>query len=746
MIPTIDTFDKYLNSINKEKERAKSSYSKMKNYSATTRTTINTSCCTKKFMSNKLIKDSTLLNNLCSDNCLNLQLIRQLQTEIKKLAEVNFNLENINECLMRTIKLKEAKLVDIINSVNDPRLESRINHKYLNTNTKGNELNNINIKTKYTKTSSSIFNKKKCQTTQELKNLFFDDKLKFKKKSPILMNDEENFNFENLPIFVKNENSKDMDSIDKVTCEKKNQEKNSSNDLKEINSRISLTTGKSVDERGVVLPEMRNKINKEIPIIITTSINDNDNKKSDKLSKEKKKEKKEKNEKIENMDFVNTQNKFYDKLFSLVTSPKPQYYNKSKPRSSFLSLNNNQLDKIVKYETLDFLKKICHNEDDFIEFFRNANNDILSIYSDTIHQTIKDLESSIHLIKRMKDYIKITSGLYNKYLISEVRGNLIKDSIEIMECDRVSIFVYESYSDMLIIHSGSGVERNEIRIPKNQGIVGEVFSKGKILRIDDCYSDERFDSTHDKKSNYKSCNMLTAPLIDRDGYIYGVIQSLNKNNDEKFTNDDEEMIKLLGMHIGRILDTIKTNDENVNYVTKLISVISIKNKLMKIKTLKEVSSFIENSVMNIFCVQYCNLFFYNKLEDNLIKLGKYENIEKNLNTGIVGYVYAKKEFFGINSINNCDVYNKIIDIETGMGILTYPIFSRIKEKENPKAEKKVLGILQFSYNEKLINQVNPKDQDILVIKEIIDDIEIWFDINEKLIEEFFLKKTTKLNI
>jgi hypothetical protein len=286
---------------------------------------------------------------------------------------------------------------------------------------------------------------------------------------------------------------------------------------------------------------------------------------------------------------------------------------------------------------------------------------------------------------------------------------------------------------MLVIHYAQGVEKDEIRIPKNQGITGEVFSTGKMIRVNDCYSDERFYRGIDLITGYKTNNLLVAPLKDNDEITFGVIVCLNKING-LFTEDDEEILGLFSNHVSKILKKQKTIDNNENYISNLKQVISFKKKIINISIIKDFSNFIERSIMDILSVHYCNIFFYNETKNKLMKITKYVNIEKNLNIGIVGKVFSTRAFLGINSMDSSEIYNNLIDIETGMGILTYPILvNKYTEDETVK------GILQFSYNEKLINMKKPKDCDDIIIKYILEEIEIWFEKNINLIEEFFLK-------
>ena len=732
--------------------RAKSSHIRMKQNSSQSNSFNNSPCCSKKIISNQI--DETFSTNLCFENCMNMNQIRKLRTEIKEIAQANLNLKRINECLIQAINIKDEKLIDVNSSNKDLRLDNNILNKHINSRTfspsnstnkekesnndNNNLLKNPNINSFV---SNNIKNKFRISSSYKKEKEF--DKVKFLLNSP-----------ENKKVFLSS--SKKTSStfrkenlIQKSEFEEFNLNENEKkNALKNANSKfikgLNFISGKPIKNEEFVKKSIISNVNtsnitsKKCSAFKSPDKNiigenyslEKEQNASNFISGNKKNSIKNGNaDNNNNVGYLFKANNFYEKISRLISKTRKPLKYKNKARVSLLSLSDNQLDKMVVNDVLVNLKKICNNEDEFIEFFKATTEDNLILYCDTIFQMIKDLESSLNLLKRMRNYIEISSGITSNTSINDIPSNLIKDAINIMDCERVSIFVYDSFSDMLEIHTGEGLSRNEIRVPKNIGIVGQVFTKSEIIRVDDCYADERFDRTSDEKTNFRTNTILAAPLRDRDNCVYGAIQSINKKKG-KFTDDDESIIGLFSMHIGCILRSAKTNDENISYISKLKNVISIQNKWLKIKSINEFSTNLENNLMNIFSVQNCQLFFYNKAKNNIVKIGKYECTEKSLNIGIIGNVFAKNCYIGIGSYGSSEFYNTIIDIETGMSILTYPI--------NVNGEAK--GILQFSYNEKLVNSTKkPKEIDELIINYLLEEIEKWFTVNEKVIAEFFEK-------
>ncbi len=80
--------------------------------------------------------------------------------------------------------------------------------------------------------------------------------------------------------------------------------------------------------------------------------------------------------------------------------------------------------------------------------------------------------------------------------------------------------------ELMVAEGASG-----IRVPVGKGIAGTVAAKGELENIKDAYDDDRFDSSFDKKSGYRTQSVLAAPVRDGQGNIVGVLQVINKLTD-----------------------------------------------------------------------------------------------------------------------------------------------------------------------------------------------------------------------
>jgi serine/threonine-protein kinase len=89
-----------------------------------------------------------------------------------------------------------------------------------------------------------------------------------------------------------------------------------------------------------------------------------------------------------------------------------------------------------------------------------------------------------------------------------------------------------------------GNDIGEICIPLGLGIAGTVAATGQMINLPDPYADPRFNVEIDRKTGFKTRNLLTLPMISHSGEVIGVFQILNKRRGV-FEVEDEEVLSSL---------------------------------------------------------------------------------------------------------------------------------------------------------------------------------------------------------
>ena len=117
-----------------------------------------------------------------------------------------------------------------------------------------------------------------------------------------------------------------------------------------------------------------------------------------------------------------------------------------------------------------------------------------------------------------------------------------KSSLEVLDCERASVFLHDRETDELYSRVATGGQ--QVRFSTQSGIAGMVFRTGTIINVADAYQDPRFNPEIDRRTGYKTRNILTLPMVSPQGRIVGVFQLLNKRGGP-FTVEDAEILSLL---------------------------------------------------------------------------------------------------------------------------------------------------------------------------------------------------------
>lgn len=125
---------------------------------------------------------------------------------------------------------------------------------------------------------------------------------------------------------------------------------------------------------------------------------------------------------------------------------------------------------------------------------------------------------------------------------------------ELVEADRATLYLLDEANDELVSRLVVGGQVRSIRMKVGHGIAGIVAHTGKAIRLNDAYSDSRFEKDWDLLTGYRTTSMLAAPLKNHLGRTIGVIQVLNKRRGEGFTSDDEAILSALSTQAAVAID------------------------------------------------------------------------------------------------------------------------------------------------------------------------------------------------
>jgi Nif-specific regulatory protein len=133
----------------------------------------------------------------------------------------------------------------------------------------------------------------------------------------------------------------------------------------------------------------------------------------------------------------------------------------------------------------------------------------------------------------------------------------------LLRADRASIFVWDRHTRSLVGRPALGVEGNELRIPDNVGVVGQVIQSGQPRRVDASLGQEQIDRRVDQQLGYRTRTLLCVPLRGRGGELFGAFEMINKL-EGNFSDDDLAALTELAAHAAIALENAQERQELVS--------------------------------------------------------------------------------------------------------------------------------------------------------------------------------------
>jgi len=155
--------------------------------------------------------------------------------------------------------------------------------------------------------------------------------------------------------------------------------------------------------------------------------------------------------------------------------------------------------------------------------------------------------------KKYQDLLKvleITRRMAATVDLDSLLELIIERSRELLDAERASLFLYERGTNELV--SRIATDADEIRFGADSGIAGATIQTGSTINVPDAAADERFNPQIDRKTGFRTRNILSVPLRDHEGELVGVLQVLNKRRGP-FDDADINLAETLGAQAGVLL-------------------------------------------------------------------------------------------------------------------------------------------------------------------------------------------------
>ena len=129
---------------------------------------------------------------------------------------------------------------------------------------------------------------------------------------------------------------------------------------------------------------------------------------------------------------------------------------------------------------------------------------------------------------------------------------------KLLNTERCSIFIVDKDDEILWTKLSDGIGR--IVLSLDSGIVGDTYQKQEPQIVNTPYEDVRFLSHIDKKSGFKTKNIITVPIFNSKREVIGIIQLLNKSRFD-FDETDLETLTFFANYVSGAIELVLMSEK-----------------------------------------------------------------------------------------------------------------------------------------------------------------------------------------
>ena len=187
-----------------------------------------------------------------------------------------------------------------------------------------------------------------------------------------------------------------------------------------------------------------------------------------------------------------------------------------------------------------------------------------------IPHNLQELQLKVEHAEHVKKIISQINAATN---LDQILLDLHKDILSLFDAEDLTLFAFDSEKKEIFSKVPHVDSVEELRIPiTEQSLAGFCAKYLRPVNIVDAYNVMELrtihpslvhDSAYDKRTGFRTKQVLTYPIVADNKYLMGVLQLLNKKNGIRFTRKDEESVaeitKALGIAFYNLKNAAKKN-------------------------------------------------------------------------------------------------------------------------------------------------------------------------------------------
>ncbi len=174
--------------------------------------------------------------------------------------------------------------------------------------------------------------------------------------------------------------------------------------------------------------------------------------------------------------------------------------------------------------------------------------------------TVSNLKEQVAYSEQVR---QITNRIHSAQDLDQIFVEITAEILSLVEAERITLYALdfdkrEIYSRFVDPQALGDIKEIRVSIDE-RSIAGFVAKNRRIVNLADAYDKEElktispslsFDDSWDKKTGFRTKQMLTVPALANTNLLAGVVQLINKKGADRFNQEDEEKIQEIGRTLG----------------------------------------------------------------------------------------------------------------------------------------------------------------------------------------------------
>lgn len=289
------------------------------------------------------------------------------------------------------------------------------------------------------------------------------------------------------------------------------------------------------------------------------------------------------------------------------------------------------------------------------------------------------LDKISDLLGKLMALLEVSNRTSDTLSLNTLLQRMMEITSEVTRAERSTLFLNDEETGDLFSRVAQGDLTTEIRFPNNLGIAGQIFTSQKAEIIPDAYADPRFNQEVDKKTGYRTRNILCVPLRTLEDKVIGVTQVLNKK-EGAFSQEDLSLLEAITSQAASALLNAQLYEQVARAKEEERLLLEVTTALSSELRLVPLLAKIMDTTKDLLNADRCTLFMYDQKTGELWSqvaqgLDSYQ-IRFPARLGIAGTVFTTGETINIPEAYADARFNPEVDKKTGYrtrSILCQPV-------------------------------------------------------------------------